>query len=88
MTAPTLDAAVDLARAVDILRVAARAGISTGADADRVAAAGRRYDAVRQVVPCPTCDRPLPGLFAQCEQPGCLTAAVAEDVAVDRRCDL
>lgn len=42
--------------------------------------------ALAQLVLCPTCRDPLPGLLAPCPKPVCRTAEVAEDAAMDRRC--
>lgn len=35
--------------------------------------------AARQVVTCPTCSRPVPGLLALCHKPACLSAEIADD---------
>ncbi|GGM53864.1 hypothetical protein ACFFX1_54630 [Dactylosporangium sucinum] len=48
--------------------------------------AGRRRPVT---TPCPTCGKPVPGLLVDsCSKPPCLAAAIAADVALDRRCDL
>lgn len=44
-----------------------------------VRAARPRFAA--QVVLCPTCTGPLPGLLAICWKPDCLSADIAEDAA-------
>jgi hypothetical protein len=42
----------------------------------------------KQHATCPTCGGPVAGLLAGCPKSGCRVADIADDIALDRRCDL
>jgi hypothetical protein len=40
-----------------------------------------------QLAFCPYCDQLVPGLESWCNKPACITAEIAESVALDRQCE-